>query len=103
MELSVMERLLLLEMLPAEGDVTTLRILLDLRRDLSFSEQEHAAIKLVQDNGRVTWDRTQEKVKDVEIGPKAVSAIRDALQKLNNAKKLRETHLSLWDRFMEVD
>lgn len=41
MELSVLERLKLLECLPREGDYTTIKIVRELREALSFKENEH--------------------------------------------------------------
>ncbi len=58
MNLSVLDRLLLLGLLPAEGDITTLRIIRTLREELSFTEQEHADLHLKQDEGRVTWEHS---------------------------------------------
>lgn len=40
MELSIMERIKLLEVLPQQGDLLTLKILRKLRESLSFSEEE---------------------------------------------------------------
>ena len=42
MQLAVLERLKLLEILPREGDITTIKICRDLREALSFKENEHA-------------------------------------------------------------
>lgn len=102
MDLSVLERLLLLGVLPAEGDITTLRIVRQLQDDLSFSEQEHADFKIAQADGRVTWDRTTERLKAVTIGPKALGLIAEALRKLSDQKKLQPQHIDLYERFVEA-
>jgi len=46
MKLSVFERMILLNTLPAEGDLTTLKIVRGLRESLSFTEEEHAALNI---------------------------------------------------------
>jgi len=105
MELAVVDRFLLLGILPPEGDITTLRIVRDLRRDLGFSEEELEAfkIKLHKDTGQVQWDVTTATSKEVPVGPKAHSLIAEALKKLSKEKKLRADHLDLYDRFVEED
>src|SRR5207247_9230228 len=64
MEFSVQERLILLSILPAEGDLTTLRIVRGLREQLSFSEEEHALLKFNQAENRVAWDAEAAKLID---------------------------------------
>ena len=102
MELTVIERIHLLDILPREGDITTLRIVRQLREDLSFSEDEHKALAFEQQaNGTINWKLDAEVVKEVSIGTKAKKLIVDALQRLNTEKKLREAHLPLFERFAE--
>ena len=102
-ELSVLDRLLLLGMLPAEGDLTTLRIVRQLREALSFSEAEHAALRLTSEGGRVTWDGQSGAalVKQVAIGHKAWGLIVQTLTTLAESKKLTLPQLDLYERFVE--
>ena len=122
MELSVFERLMLLNILPAEGDLPTLRVVRKMREDLSFTEAEHAALHFVSLEGQVTWrtalpkeeaeampeDKAAElnayiaalnKGVEIALGPKAREIARETLEKMNKEKKLREEHLSLCDKF----
>ena len=92
--LSVKNRLMLLGILPPEGDLTTIRIVRELREGLSFSEGEHKDIQMVQEGQQVTWNpKAPEKALD--IGPKAVEVIRKAIKKLDDEKRLTEDHLEL--------
>lgn len=104
MKLNVFERLNLLSILPREGDFITLKILRELREDLSFSEEENAKLDFKQlDDGRVSWNNKVAKdlIKDVKIGRKAESIIREELEKLNSQKKLKDIHLELYEKFVE--
>lgn len=101
MELSVGERLVLLSVLPVEGDFVTLKIVRDLRGDLSFSEEELKELGIVQSEGMVQWADGKNTTKDVPIGEKATDIIGDALKKLNEAKILREEHIPLYEKFIE--
>jgi hypothetical protein len=99
-EMSVIERILLLNCLPQEEDILTIRIIRELKADLSFSEEEHAQLGIeVVPNG-LKWK--QEIRKEIEIGEKAKTVIASGLQKLDREKKLTENHIPLWEKFVEA-
>ncbi len=102
MTLTVIDRILLLSVLPNEGDITTLRVVSDLRVGLSFSEEElvQAEIVSVPEMGQVRWNPAVTLTKDVPIGPKAHALISGALEQLSKEKKLRADLLPLYDRFV---
>jgi hypothetical protein len=101
MELSVFERLILLNILPKEGDFTTLKIVRKLREDLSFSESEHTALQFKQDGGNVQWKQEGDVPVEISIGEKATDLIVEVLKKLDKEKKLQESHFTLYERFVE--
>ena len=101
MELSVRERLVLLSVLPQEGNFITLKVVRQLREALSFSEEELKQYQFVQSEGRVTWDDKAEQVKEIEIGEKAMDIISEALKKLNEDKKLKDEHFTIYEKFVE--
>ena len=101
MELKVFDRLILLNIMPKEGDFTTLKIVRKLREDLSFSEDEHKALEFKQENGNVQWKQAGDIPKDVPIGEKAADLIADVLKKLDKEKKLSDQHYTLYERFVE--
>lgn len=101
MKLSVGERLILLSILPEEGNFTTLKIIRDLRMGLSFSEAEHKKYKFVQEGMSVRWDDKATQDKEIEIGEKANDIIVLALSKLNESKKLKMEHITLYEKFIE--
>lgn len=98
MDLTVLERLVLLGLMPAEGDLTTLRIVRELREALSFDEDEHVQYGLRQEDGRVVWT-DDGSTAAIEIGARARRVIEDRLNELNNDGKLTEQHLSVCDKF----
>jgi hypothetical protein len=101
MNLSVYDRLILLNILPKEGDFTTLKIIRKLREDLSFSEEEHAVLQFKQENGSVQWQQEADIPKDISIGEKASDVIADVLIRLDKEKKLQDMHYSLYESFVE--
>lgn len=99
-ELSVMDRMVLLNILPERGNLTTIRIVRELREELSFSESEHETMNLRQlDDGRVMWDEGKVPDKGLDIGPQAANVIRDTLEKLDKDDDLTADHLGLCDEF----
>lgn len=102
MNLSVKERLVLNSILPAQGDITTLKIVRKLREDLSFSEEEHKKLKFVEvEGGGLKWN--WDLIVDIEIGEKAMDVIKKALEDANNKKQLNLDHLDIYERFVEKE
>lgn len=101
MNLNVYERLILLNILPAEGDITTLRIVRDLRADLSFSEVEHAALSFQREGTAIKWNSAADKAVEIPIGPRGHTLIADRLAALSKEGKLTLEHLPLYERFVE--
>ena len=93
--------MILLNILPLEGDFLTIKIVHDLRNDLGFSEEERAALQFeVGDDGQVKWLNESDKPKDVAIGEAGMVVIRSALAKLNEEKKLTEQHIPIYEKFV---
>jgi hypothetical protein len=104
MELTVAERLLLLQILPREGNLTDIRILSTLRTDLSFDETELREWQIRNEpleDGRIAtkWDNAKAKPKAFEFGPRASEIVRAALTATEKAAKLTVESLPLYDRF----
>lgn len=101
MQLNVMERMILLNILPKEGDYSTLKILRQLREELSFSEEEHKVLDFSKPaDGVIQWDNDKDFSKEIQIGPKANQIIVESLEYLNNTKKLNEQTMPLYERFV---
>jgi hypothetical protein len=103
MTLTVLDRVLLLNALPKVGDITTVRIVRQLREELSFSEEEHAQLKFEQKPDFLGWNPDANVVKDITLGAKATAVIVDTLKALNTTKQLTSDHLELFDKFVGKD
>ena len=102
MKLSMRDRFVLLNILPPEGDISTIKIVHRLRMDLAPTEKDLKDYKIVQQEGQVVWDDAMEKKRgpqEKKIGPKAYIMIEEAFEKLNKEKKLNEGHLSTYEKF----
>ena len=100
MKLNVMGRLVLLNILPKEGDFTTLKIVRTMREDLSFTEEEHKKLNFQQEEGNVRWTQSADMERDINFGEKATDIIVEVLKKLNTDKKLAEQHFNLYEQFV---
>ena len=107
MKLNILERIALLNVLPRQGSALTLRIILDLQRELSFTEEEMEEYKMkntTMPDGRtaMVWDEDfSDMKKDIKIGKVASGIIERELTKLNNQERLPMEGLGLYERFVE--
>lgn len=98
--------MLLLNILPREGDFTTLKIVRKMRETLSFSEAEHKTLQPKNNEGKVEWRIIDDdgnpipQEKEVNLGEKATDIIVETLKKLDKEKKLKEEHYSLYEKFI---
>lgn len=105
--LNVAERIHLITVLPLEGDVTTLRIVRELRESLSLTEEEHKefGVETTEHEGQITyrWSNAAAAMapRQIQFRPKALAIIVDALKRLNQAKRLRAELLPLYEKFVE--
>ena len=102
MKLTVFERVVLLGILPEQGNFLTLKIVRQLREGLSFTETELKALDLKQNGDQVTWNPAAANPEGTEIiiGEKATDIIVEALKKLNDEGKLMEQHFTLYEKFI---
>lgn len=127
MEFDVTDRLMLLDILPREGDYTTLKIVRELRDELSFSEDEHQALKFenrficprchneewspiplkcpvckmeMRDSQFKKWDDVN-LIKEIPLRDKAYEIISAELRKLNENHLLADRHIKLYEAFVE--
>lgn len=100
MNLSILERIVLLKALPKEADYATLKILTNLRLALSFTEEETKEWGIESDvaAGRTTWEK--DGIADIPIGEKATDIIVAALKKLDHDKKLTVEDMSTYEKFI---
>ena len=106
MELKIKDRMLILAVLPKEGDIASLRILRDLKKDLSFSEEEYKEFQFkINSQGSYTWIEPNDQpfVKEISIGDKAKDLISESLKELNSRKKLGFDYIDLYESFIGVE
>jgi len=132
LKLEILERLVLMSILPREGDFITLKLVRKLREALSFSEKEIAEIDFknhwkcpkcekvelsagvvkcpdcdiyMVSAGQVTWDEVKAKkvIKDVHMGDSMLALCKSTLKRLSDESKLTEQHMSLYEKFVKAE
>ncbi len=111
MLLTVGERFALLQIVPAQGNVVTLKIIRKLQEVLALSEQEIVEFGIL--NGgqerpdhsivpqdRIEWNDKGKEPREIEIGEKAKDVIADALKQLDKDKRLPLAYLDLYEKFV---
>jgi hypothetical protein len=102
MELSVYERMTLLQVLPVvhrESSFIKLKTLNGLLEQVGFDEHELTDWEIVQDGERITWNHTKAEDKDIEMGPVATAMALDALEWLDRNEKLNMGVMDLCAKF----
>jgi len=100
MILNVSERLTLLGVLPQEGNFANMKILNDLRMNLSYTEAETKEWGIENDTEAqiISWEENGET--DIPIGEKATGIITDELRKLDRENKLTIQVMSIYEKFI---
>jgi len=100
MELGIADRLVILSILPKEGDITKIRVIRELREELSFDSTEHERIKFENKGDIIEWNG-EAVIKDILIDDVRKNIIRTAFKELNSSGKLNEQHIPLYEKFVE--
>ena len=111
MKLSVIERVMLANILPKEGTFANLRLLRVVKEEISFSEEENKALDFEQDGDQLKWKFKIEEgklvdlipEKEVAIGEVVTKLISKELNSLNSKAKLTEQHFSLYEKFIDIE
>jgi len=102
--LNLFERLVVLGLLPKESNFATLKIVGDLQKELAPTEEEfkQAGLTTMEDGSGIQakdWFAVPEK--EFTLGEIAEGIIVDALKKLDNSKKLKPEHISIFKKFID--
>ena len=104
MELKVLERLVVLNVLPVTGTLINLRLVRELREDLSFSDEENQEMEIRVEGEQVRWDDAVEAergLKVVEISSTMLDLVVGAFGALDAEAKLHLEQIGVYERFLQ--
>lgn len=101
MQFNTFERLVLLGVLNQGGNnLTDLKIVHNLKMDLSFTEKEQKKTKMKYlENGNVQADWFAVKPKDIKLCDRSKEIITKGLKKMGEQEQLTEEHFTLCEKF----
>lgn len=102
-KLNVPERLLLMGVLPQEGNFVTLKTIRDTMDNVGFKEEEIKLYDIKTENQLTKWNPKGLDLKEFEFGEKSTDLIVGALEKLDKENKLTQQHFSLFEKFVKGD
>lgn len=101
MELTILERLILSNLLPAQGNFVNLKLLRVVRENLSFTEEENKLLNFRQEGDQMKWNDGVVADKEIEIGEVVTQIIVKELKKLNDEEGLQNEQLSVYEKFVD--
>jgi len=100
MKLNVLDRIVLMNLLPKEGSFANIKLLRVARESLSFDELENKRLNFRQEGDRMFWDQDAKVIdKEIEFGEIVTQMIVKELKKLDGEEKLTEEHFPLFEKF----
>jgi hypothetical protein len=104
-KLNIGERIVLNGLLaPVSTNYVTLKLIREFREALSFSEKEMKKAGLREtDNNMVAWEPDKDFEKEINVPDKVREKVVEILKKLDESDALMSAHLSLYEKFVEVD
>ena len=100
MKLNVLERIILLNLLPDKGSFTNLKLIRVAKEELSFSEEENKALSFQQKGEALKWNDSGIKDKEFSFGEVIDKLIVNALKELDKNEELKNEHISLYEKFI---
>lgn len=103
MKLNVQDRLILLTVLPKEGNFTNLKLLRVAKEELSFTEAENVALNFREvgegSSRKLIWNTDKVPDKEIELGKVVTGLVEKELQRLDKTGKLTMDHLPIYEKF----
>ena len=101
MNLSIKERLIILNILPNQETYANMLVVRDLKAQVGFSEEDHRHFEIVEEDGNVTWNPEKTETKDIAIGITAFEVIKKAFRKIDSDGGITVDFMDIYKRFVE--
>ncbi len=104
MKLTILERVLLLGILPREGNIVTVNNSQNVTNLVKFSPEEMDSLGIVQNDKGMQWNAEAAEAigdKEVAIGVSGAELVKTTLKKLSDEEKLPRDALSLYKKFVD--
>jgi len=99
--LNIKQRLLLMNILPDNGNYDTLKIVRKQQEHLGISDEEHQRLQIKREGDLIKWDESKDEPVEIEIGEVAGHIIKRELIRLDSDGQLQMEFLPLYEHFVE--
>lgn len=99
-ELSIQERLSLIQILPREGSYDQLVIIKSIKKKLELTQQEIEDAKVVVIDKSIRWDENYQQTATISFTTAEEKILHDHLDKANSSKQLKLTDIRLYEVFV---
>ena len=100
MKLKISDRLLILSVLPQEGNIMQVRLVRDLIGKIGLSAKEIEDWKVKSEkNGQIKWDNSKAIEKEIPISESESKIIADTFEEISKNNKLNVSQIELYDTF----
>ena len=103
MKFNVLERVMLMGVLPQNFNFADYRILNELKTAASFSEKEMKDLGMTQTDDKVNWTVADSPDKEIVVGKRATEILVAALKELDEKELLNEQVISLYEKFIVTE
>ena len=102
MKLTVLERLMIQNLLPEKGSFTNLKLVRVARELLSFDELENKALNFQQDGEQLRWEDNAVGEKEIVLGEVVSEMVKKTLKELDEKEELKPEQFTLYEKFVEA-
>ncbi len=104
MKITLLEKIMIANILPSEGNIKTLTIVKDLKNKVQLTQKDIKDFAIiVNDKGSISWNEKGAKAKfEINFTELELNEVKLALQKLDKEKKITVDLMSLIDLFKIV-
>ena len=95
MKLRIKERITLLNLLPSQGNITSMTIKYDLKEKIKITQEEIVGMELQESDGLIKWNDSKDLGKDIEFTELELKMIKDILKELDEKKQLNDDTFNL--------
>lgn len=95
MNLKVKNRVTLLSILPAKGDIVTMTIKHDIANKVSLTQDDISKLDVKATDSGITWDNAKDSGIDVEFSELELKLIKEKIAELDKAGEITDNVLEL--------
>jgi hypothetical protein len=99
-KLKVLDRLAAVRLLPEKGSFIQMQVSKGLQQKLGFKAEELAELKMVEKDGRVTWDAAKDQPREIKLSRAELSMFKEGLRAADDKKEITSDMLNLYELIM---